>query len=66
MTTFKPGDRILWAARNGTVRHGRIVSWAAETSTWFVEIDHDPVFGRRPNGFRTWFKPVDLIPEVTR
>lgn len=69
---FGPGDRILWAGNNGTVRHGRIIAWqeraswssSKSTGAWFVEIDHDPAFGRKPNGFRTWFRAVDLIKEI--
>lgn len=68
--SFSPGDRILWAAKNGTVRHGRIIQWdplpewTKRTGHWFVEIDHDPKFGRKPNGFKTWFNAADLIKEV--
>ncbi len=63
---FSPGDRVLWAAKNGTVRRGRIVEWAALSGRWFVEIDHEPKFGRKPNGFKTWFDTRDLIKEVQR
>jgi hypothetical protein len=70
--SFAPGDRILWAGNNGTMRHGRIVQWqerpswssSTKTGSWFVEIDHDPKFGRKPNGFKTWFNAADLIREV--
>ncbi len=71
---FQPGDRILWAAKNGTVRHGRIIHWhqrpdwvrspSGKTGSWFVEIDHDPKFGRKPNGFKTWFDTAELIKEI--
>lgn len=74
---FAPGDRILWAARNGTVRHGRIIRWeslpdwahtarrmSGKTGHWFVEIDHDPSFWQKDNGFRTWFDAADLIRET--
>ncbi len=67
---FQPDDRILWAGLNGTVRHGRIIRWEAlpessrRSGRWFVEIDHDPKFGRKPNGFKTWFDTRDLIKEI--
>jgi hypothetical protein len=74
---FAPGDRILWTGKNGTVRHGTVLQWDAlpewattarrmsgKTGHWFVEIDHDPTFGRKPNGFKTWFDAKDLIREI--
>jgi hypothetical protein len=74
---FAPGDRILWAARNGTVRHGRIIRWetlpewahtarrmSGKTGHWLVEIDHDPSFWQKDNGFKTWFDAADLIKEI--
>lgn len=59
-TTIESGARVMWAARNGTVRYGTVLSWFEPTGTWFVEIDPDLTL---PNGdgFRTWFKPADLI-----
>lgn len=74
---FVPGDRVLWAGRNGTVRRGRIICWQTrpewatatvrglgKTGSWYVEIDHEPKFGRKPNGFKTWFNAADLIREI--